>query len=353
VTIQPIRSHFQGQADACERLGSPFTAAVLTALDHALASGSPALAPVARYAGDPKAGALALRVAGALHRIAQEGRNPRLVRLYSRGDVSLARRSAALLSSVLLTNHDILAAYLADPPQTNEPARSAMLLGGFLTVAAAARLPLAVLEIGASAGLNLVFDRYRYDFGGWCWGAEGAVPTIAAAWEGPRPPDVPLMIAERRGCDSHPLDLRDDEARRRLRSYVWPDQKDRLNRLDAAIATALSVDPPVVYRADAADWLPSRLDEARPGQVTVIVHSIVWQYLPEDGRARIAAAIARRGAATEAGAPPLAWLRLEPEQVAAEPELRLTLWPGPREWLLGIGDYHGRHMTWLDQRQLS
>jgi hypothetical protein len=265
--------------------------------------------------------------------------------------VSLARRSAALLSSVPLTNHDILAAYLADPPQTNEPARSAMLLGGFLTVAAATRLPLTVLEVGASAGLNLVFDRYRYDFGDWHWGADGATPAIAATWEGQRPPDVPLVVTERRGCDSHPLDLRDDAARRRLRSYVWPDQKDRLRRLDAAIATALSVDLPVVDRADAADWLPSRLDEARPGQVTVIVHSIVWHYLPEDGRARIAAAIARRGAATEAGAPPLAWLRLEPEQVAAEPKLRLTLWPGPREWLLGMGDYHGRHMTWLDQRQ--
>jgi hypothetical protein len=159
------------------------------------------------------------------------------------------------------------------------------------------------------------------------------------------------VVTERRGCDSHPLDLRDDAARRRLRSYVWPDQKDRLRRLDAAIAAALSVDPPVVDRADAADWLPARLDEPRPGRVTVVMHSIVWQYLPEEARARIAAVIARRGAATKVGAPPLAWLRLEPERDAAEPGLRLTLWPGRREWLLGIGDYHGRHMTWLDQRQ--
>jgi hypothetical protein len=349
--IEPIRSHFQAQAEACARRGSPFTAAVLSALDEALAAGTPALAPVAHYAGDPWSGALALRIAGALHRIAQDGRDPRLARLYRRGDASLARRSAGLLASTLSANHDLLEAYLVDAPQTNEPARSAMLLGGFLTVAAAIRLPLAVLEVGASAGLNLVFDRYRYDFGDWRWGADGAVPTIAATWAGQRPPDVPLVVIERRGCDSNPLDLRDDAARRRLRSYVWPDQKDRLRRLDAAIAAALSVDPPVVDRADAADWLPSRLDEPRPGRVTVVMHSIVWQYLTEDGRARITAAIARRGAATEAGAPPLAWLRLEPEPGGAEPGLRLTLWPGRREWLLGIGDYHGRHMTWLEQRQ--
>jgi hypothetical protein len=348
-SILPTLSHFQRQAETCERLGSPFTAAVLTALADALAGGAPALAPVARHAGDPKAGALALRVAGALHRIAQDGRDHRLARLYSCGDASLARRSAALLSSVLLANQHILEAYLASPPQTNEPARSAMLLGGFLTVAAATRLPLGVLEIGASAGLNLIFDRYRYDFGSWRWGGEGAVPTIAAAWQGPRPPDVPLLVRHRRGCDSHPLDLRADESRRRLRSYVWPDQRDRLRRLEAAIATALSFDPPVVDHDDAADWLEAHLEKLQPGNVTVIVHSIVWQYLTAEKRARITGAIVRRGAAAKAGAPPLAWLRLEPEPDRAQPALRLTLWPGGQECLLGIGDYHGRRMIWLDQ----
>jgi hypothetical protein len=225
-----------------------------------------------------------------------------------------------------------------------------MLLGGFITIAAAAGRPLAILEVGASAGLNLMFDCYCYDFGGWRWGADGAAPTIAASWEGPRPPDVPLVVAERRGCDRHPLDLRDDEARRRLRSYVWADQKERLERVDAAIATALSFGPPAVDRVDAADWLEARLEEPRPGRVAVVVHSIVWQYLAEDTRARIADAIARRGAAAEAGGPPVAWLRMEPEPDAAQPGLRLTLWPGGQERLLGIGDYHGRRMSWFGQR---
>lgn len=347
-TTEPIRAHFQEQVEACLRLGSPFTAAVLAAVDEALAAGAPVLAPIARHAGDPRADALALRVAGALHRIAQDGRHDELERLYGLRDASRAGRSAAVLSRALAANRGLLEAYLADPPQTNEPARSAMFLGGFLTVAAAARQPLRVLEIGASAGLNLVFDRYRYDFGSWCWGDDSAVPTIVAAWRGPRPPDVPLVVAERRGCDNRPVDLRDDEARRRLRSYVWADQDDRLSRLDAAIAMALSATPPVVDLLDAGDWLGARLAEPRRGMVTVIVHSIVWQYLGDTRRARIADLIARHGAAAAARGELLAWLRLEPEPDATNPGLRLTLWPGGQERLLGIGDYHGRHMTWLE-----
>jgi hypothetical protein len=157
-----------------------------------------------------------------------------------------------------------------------------------------------------------------------------------------------LVIAERRGCDRNPLDVRNEETRRRLRSYVWADQTDRLTSLDQAIATAL-IDPPFIERADAADWLSSRLAEPRPGRATVIMHSIVWQYLDNPAKKRIAGAIARRGAATTPDAP-LAWLRLEPEPGAAGPGLRLTFWPGGEERLLGLGDYHGRRMTWLDER---
>ena len=243
-----------------------------------LAAQDPGVQPVARFGGDPKAGALALRVAGALHRIAQDGRDDRLAELYSHAEASQARDSAPLLSSTLRANGDRLEIYLAHAPQTNEVARSAMLLGGFLTVAQAWRLPLAVLEIGASAGLNLLFDRYRYDFREWTWGPQDARLTIAADWEGSRPPDANPIIAARLGCDRRPLDLRDDEARRRLRSYVWADQKDRMERLDRAIATALA-DPPRIEHADAADWLEALLAQPRPERVTVILHSIVWQYL--------------------------------------------------------------------------
>jgi hypothetical protein len=342
----PVLSHFASQAEACGRLGSPFTAAVLIALADRLSAGDPALDPVARFPGDPRSGALALRVAGALHRIAMDGRDRRLARLYARADAARARSEAGLLSCALAANRGMLEAYLGQAPQTNEVARSAMLLGGFLTIAETASLPLAVLEIGASAGLNLLFDRYRYDFDSWSWGADDALLTIAAAWEGPRPPEAQLVVAGRRGCDRNPLDLGDEETRRRLRSYIWPDQKNRLARLDQAIATALTA-PPLVERSDAADWLCCRLEEPWSGRATVIAHSIVWQYLDESDKARIAGAIARHGAAATPLAP-LAWLRLEPEPGADGPALRLTVWPGREERLLGLGDYHGRRMVWLD-----
>jgi hypothetical protein len=345
--VDRILAHFREQADVCAELGSRFTAAVLEAAIELLTARDPALDPVSRFAGDPKTAALSLRVAGALHRIAQDGRDPRLAELYACADAARARRSAPFLSSALGANRDLLESYLAHAPQTNEVARSAMLLGGFLTVAQAWRLPLAVLEIGASAGLNLLFDRYRYDFGGWTWGARDACLTIAADWEGPGPPDASPIVEERLGCDRSPLDIRDDEARQRLRSYVWADQKERILRLDQAIAKALA-EPPHIERADAADWLEAQLARPRPGRVTVVLHSIVWQYLRAEAQARITKAIMRRGAAAAVEAP-LAWLRLEPEPGAARPGLRLTSWPGARERLLGLGDYHGRRVTWLDQ----
>jgi hypothetical protein len=345
--LDRILAHFQKQADACAELGSPFTSAVLEATMDLLAARDPALEPVVRFAGDAKAGALALRVAGALHRLAQDGRDHRLAELYAHPDASRARRSAPLLSSALRANRDRLETYLAHAPQTNEVARSAMLLGGFLMAAHAWRLPLAVLEIGASAGLNLLFDRYRYDFGDWSWGAQDARLTITADWTGSQPPAGKLIVADRLGCDRTPLDLRDDEARRRLRSYLWPDQKTRIERLDQAIATALA-DLPRVERADAADWVEAQLAQPRRERVTVIVHSIVWQYLGDETQGRITEAIIRRGAVASVDAP-LAWLRLEPEPGAVRPGLRLTSWPGGDERLLGLGDYHGRRMTWLEQ----
>ena len=88
--LERILVHFQRQADACAQLGSPFTSAVLEAVMDLLAARDPALEPVLRFAGDPKAAALALRVAGALHRIADDGCDQRLTELYAQADASRA-----------------------------------------------------------------------------------------------------------------------------------------------------------------------------------------------------------------------------------------------------------------------
>ncbi len=221
-----------------------------------------------------------------------------------------------------------------------------MLLGGFLQIAAATELPLRLLEIGASAGLNLVWDRYRYRLGDLEWGDPASPVLLAPAWDGPPPPDTgALRVAERRACDVAPIDLRDPVQRLRLRAYVWADQPERLQRLDRAIAVA-SGSPHCVEQADAAAWVGARLRECSPGRATVLFHSIMWQYMPDATRAAIEGDIQQAGAAATPGAP-FAWLRFEPLQPETRPALSLSLWPGPHHATLAHAHAHGSAVQWL------
>ncbi len=103
-------------------------------------------------------------------------------------------------------------------------------------------------------------------------------------------------------------------------------------------------DPPVVDRASAPEWLVAQLAEGRPGCTTVVAHSIMFQYLSDDGRRAMLAAIDEAGQAATEDAP-FAWLRLEPGGDQAE--LRLTTWPGGTTHLLGRSSYHGPPVVWL------
>jgi hypothetical protein len=234
--------------------------------------------------------------------------------------------------------------------QTNEVRRSAALLAGFLTLAAAHRLPLRVLEIGTSAGLNLCWDRYRYEVSvdgaapRHVWGDAGSAVTIRTAWEGPL--DVfaaRAVVGERAGCDVAPVDVRDPAQVRVLESFIWPDQLERLAQLRAAVALARR-QPPALVRRHAADWLAEQLAAPRPGCTTVVVHSIMWWYLSEDERVRVAEIIGSAGARAAPGAP-LAWLRIEPMGHIL-PDVQVTQWPGGSERVLGQADAHGRFVRW-------
>jgi hypothetical protein len=232
---------------------------------------------------------------------------------------------------------DELRRLVENPVQTNEPGRCAALLGGFLELARATGLPLRLLEVGTSAGLNLRFDRYRYELGGERWGPAASPVVIRTRLAGAgRPPlDTPLRIASRAGCDTRPVDARSEEGRLTLTSYVWPDQVERLERLRAALAVAREVDAPV-ERAGAADWIEARLAEPAPGTATVVFHSIVMQYLPEDERERFERAV--RNASDG-----VAWLRMEPADEAADVRLRL----GEEDRLIARAGYHGAFLDWL------
>jgi hypothetical protein len=232
-------------------------------------------------------------------------------------------------------------------PQTNEVRRSAVLLPGFLTVAAETGLPLRILELGASAGLNQLWDQRKYDLApAGKWGPADPAVSMAAEWRGGGHPPLEVVprVIKRAACDRAPIDLTDPVARRRLKAYIWPDQIDRLARLDAAIAETLAAGIRV-EREDAVAWT-SRNASPRAALATVVFHSVFIQYMPAASQTALAEIIAGFGARTDA-AGPLAWLRMEP--MAGNPavmELRLTLWPGGQDRLLAIAHPHGAWIEW-------
>jgi hypothetical protein len=293
---------------------------------------------------DPLGSALALRFLGAVHRIVLDGRAPELAAFYpSAGGREMGDPGPAFMLTVR-RHRDEVSRRVEDGVQTNEVGRSAALVGGYAAVARRTRLPLRVLEIGASAGLNLRWDHFAYDTGRIVAGDPDSPVHFERVWEG-EPPELPpaFEVVERVGCDRNPLDATTPEGRLTLMSYVWPDQVDRLARLEAAIQVARRV-PALVEPADAVTWATTRLAEPAPGVATVIVHSIVLQYLPHAARARFRDTIAAAGArATDAA--PLAWLRMEPGGDRAE--VRLTTWPGGDDHLVATAGYHGRPVWWV------
>ncbi|TXC66538.1 DUF2332 domain-containing protein [Piscinibacter aquaticus] len=197
-----------------------------------------------------------------------------------------------LLRRLLVDEADHFRTYLASAPQTNEVMRSAVLIGGYAAIAERTGLPLALREVGASAGLNLLWDRFHYTLGEQRWGDEASPVRIVSDWRGHVPSLPPrIAVADRRGNDLLPIDVGDDAAVLRLRSYVWPDQAARMARLQGALALARR-ERPVVDAGDAAAWVARELAAPRPDAVTVLAHSVVWQYLPPETRERIDAALA-------------------------------------------------------------
>jgi hypothetical protein len=198
-------------------------------------------------------------------------------------------------------------------------------------------------ELGASAGLNLLLDRFGYDLGGLCCGDLDSGLQLEPRWKGEPPPSADVRIIGRAGVDRDPLDaIRDGDT---LLAYVWPDQPERLARLEAALAIARSA-PPSVEKADAADWLERKLAiDPETGVTHVVLHSIAFQYFPPETQARIEAHMEEAGAAARHDAP-LAWLRFEMLPEDGKPSLRLRTWPG-EERLLAWAHPHGSSVEWL------
>jgi len=166
-------------------------------------------------------------------------------------------------------------------------------------------------------------------------------------WTGGAPPvEARIEVIERAACDRRPGDLTDPVQRRRLLAYIWPDQFERLDRIRAAIDLALSLGV-TVEAADAVAWT-ARVAAPQAGAVTVLYHSVFWQYMPAESQAALAATIAAHGAAATPEAP-FAWLRMEPPpDHMTNMEVRLTLWPDGQDRVLANVHPHGAWVTWLN-----
>jgi hypothetical protein len=346
-----VRDAFKEQERWCAKLGSPFTALLCATLAERLDESTLIGSRVLTWPGDPTTqhDALPLRVCGALHSLARSKQEPGLTAVYpgagsqvTPNDLWLAVRGA------LERNPSYFETYLATAPQTNEVGRSAVLMCGFLEIARRVGLPMQLFEIGASAGLNLIADRYRYRFGDVEWGDPQAGLLLEPQWQGPAPPvEAIFRVAERWGCDVAPLDISIAAERARLTSYVWADQLDRLSRLERAIETALR-EPPRLERMEAARWVKERIPETpdERGRVRVLFHSVVWRYFAPETQQRIEAHMERCGARAE-NHTPLAWLRFELIDKAPGAILTLKLWPTGEEFVLAHAQPHGRSIVYL------
>lgn len=373
----PLLDAFDRQVLWC-KTAAPFTALVLQrtrlwlqrdAHAHAVLT---AAALGSSQRADPLAAAIPLRWAAALHHLALQGVAPfaglwpsTAKGLHSAAaDVTAAGAAAPspqlnaaigrALQVAWLKHRPQLDRALAHPPQTNEVQRSAALLPALLFVAAQTKLPLVLLELGASAGLNLWCDRYRYEHGVWQWGDPAAPLTLRSEWLGQSPEvnteaSTDLRVVYRAGCDLHPVDLTQPDEALRLASFVWADQADRLQRLRSAAAAVVpwlqAAGTPVAAKPASA-FLKAELARARPGTATVLMHSVVWQYLGDEEQRLIFTQLEGAGQRATDNAP-LAWVRFEPPAADGHVELRCRIWPGRQDMLLARCHPHGSRIEWV------
>jgi hypothetical protein len=334
------------QADACRELGSPLYGDLLQHAAADLLAGGPTAAILRDHLDDKLSTVLALRLLGGAHALALSGRAPELAAWYpSTGGTTDSQpgspRAWAALRQTLAGHSDELRRWLEHPPQTNEVGRAAALLGGLRYICAEAGLPVRLVEVGASAGLNLRADYFCVPGPAGSYGDPDSPVVLAGGWQGDAPPDARIEIVERTGGDLAPVDPLSAAGQLTLTAYVWPDQADRLSRLRGAIRVAGQV-PADLRKEPASDTLART--KLAAGTWTVLWHSIFRQYLDEAQRAELADGIEALGAAATPSAR-FAHLYLEQSRAGGCP-VTLTTWPGGVRRILGSAPAHGLPVRW-------
>jgi len=341
-----VAAAFDNQVTYCTASGAPITARVVAALRDLVESDRPgALLERARgWQGPPLADALPLRIAGGIHALHLRGGEPALAAIYEgREGVD----DTAIIAAAIAAHEAELLPWLDGPPQTNEAGRSANFIAAMLWLADRG-LParFECLEIGSSAGINLMLDRYHYDLGGVQVGPQPGAIRFAPEWQGDAPPAHRIEIVSPKGCDVAPVDLTDPAQALRLKAYIWPEHTERFARLEAAIGEA-GKQPPHLVHMNAADFIEAELAKPQEaGTTRMLMHSIVWQYVPEDQQARVTAAMEAAGARATPERP-LAWVSLEANRVLHIHEMTVRYWPGGAEPVVVTRAHpHGAWIGW-------
>ncbi|WP_153452418.1 DUF2332 domain-containing protein, partial [Streptomyces smaragdinus] len=350
MTLERAADMIEWQADACAQLDSPLYADLLRRAARDVRTGGPCAAAVEGYEDAPGPDAIALRLAGGVHALVLTGRAPALAAYYpsAGGRWTPAEADACWEAFRETVGGELpwIRDWMTRPPQTNEVGRSNALLAGLLDAVAHHPLPVRLLELGASAGLNLRAEAFRYESDGFAWGPPDSPVRLTDAWRGTPPAWLTqaaaahpsLRVTERRGCDLTPIDPLTEAGALALRSYVWPDQSARHARLSGALTLAGTL-PARVERTGAADFLAGVAVE--PGVLTVVWHSVMRQYVPRGEWEAVSGELERLAAASSATAP-FAYVSLEPRRVGGgRPFVVATRLGAGRERFLATAAPHG------------
>ncbi|MGB8649135.1 MAG: DUF2332 domain-containing protein [Mycobacteriales bacterium] len=344
--MKDLEQRLRLQATQCRVHGSPLTAALLEGAADDLVAGGVVADLLAPHAGEPSGSVPSLRLAGSLHRLVLERRAPELALHYpSVGGTAPVEDVWPAAERACREHLDELRELVTRPVQTNEVGRSAALYGALLLLGGPVRL----LEIGASAGLNLRCDAFAYDLAeGVVLGDPDSPVRLRAPWQGTFPPyrEVPEVL-ERKGCDPAPVDATTPEGRLTLTSYVWADQVERLERLRGALQVASRV-PAVVEPAGALEFLADELAGRPHGVTTVVWHSVVWQYVDPAERRAVDDLLARVGAHATSDRR-LARVSLEPDRVGGGDftfRVHVQRWPTGERVHVADALGHGPPVRW-------
>jgi hypothetical protein len=286
-----------------------------------------------------------LRLLGALHYLVLSGEAPELAAFYpSAGGDRPVDGVWPVARCAIDERFDQVRTRLHRTVQTNEPGRSAVLFPALLWLTDRYRRPIRLLEIGASAGLNLLADRYAYRVEGLELGDPASPLRFEDPWR-PAPPidlgaaSTQLRIVGRAGCDPAPLDPTDADDRLTLLSYIWPDELDRVQRLLAALSVAAR-DPVRIVAQRASEWLPGALGASGDGELTVVWHSVMRQYVEPEEWAAIERALDER--------PGVVRLSMEPsvDDHLGLQRLAFRQHPEGPETVLALAGDHGLPIRW-------